>query len=303
MSVDVVVVSRDTREATLRCLSSVAGAQSLARLVLVDNASTDGTAEAVRAAFPAAAVVERTEPLGFGAACNLGAARGEAELVLFLNSDAAARDGALDRLAEALAAAPGTVAAAGRLVSPGTEEPQVGFAMRGFPTLAGQLAVLTGLERLWPGNPLSRRQAARDFDYETTHETDRQPAGACLLCRREAFERVGGFDEAFAFWFEDVDLVLRLRELGPILYVHDAVFEHAGGLSVRQRPEHELIGARYDGLVRYFDKHGSLAERAGIRAAAAASGFARAVAALAGRRRREAAAHLHSWAAATRVHR
>jgi GT2 family glycosyltransferase len=303
MSVDVVVVTRDTRKATLRCLGSVAGARSLGRLVVVDNASSDGTAEAVREAFPSAAVVERDEALGFGAACNLGAAQGEAELVLFLNSDAAAREGALDRLAAQLAATPGAVAAAGRLVSPGTDEPQVGFAVRGFPTLAGQLAVLSGLERAWPANPLSRRQAARDFDYATTHETDLQPAGACLLCRRSAFEEIGGFDEAFPFWFEDVDLVRRLRDAGRILYVHDAVFEHEGGLSVRERPGHELIGARYDGLVRYFDKHGSVPERAGIRAAAALAGAARAAVALAGRRRREAAAHLHSWAAAARLHR
>lgn len=300
MSVDVVIVSRNTREATLRAAGSVADSSWLEELVMVDNGSSDGSAQAVRNAIPAAVVLEPDEELAFGAACNLGARHGSAELVLFLNSDAAARAGALDRLAERLLGTPGAVAATGRLVSPGTNEAQVGFAIRGFPTLGGQLALLVGLERHWPANPISRRQLALGFDYDSTHEIQDQPAAACLLCRRVVFEELGGFDETFAFWFEDVDLARRLRQRGTILYVHDAVFDHDGGLSVRARPAHELIPARYAGLVRYFDKHGSRVDRATIRAAALTAGCARALAALAARRGREAAAHVTGGAAALR---
>ena len=184
---------------------------------------------------------------------------------MILNSDAFPRPGALARLVSFLATHPDHSAAAGLLVDVGTDRPQAGFAVRGFPTLGGQVALLVGLERAWPANPLSRAQTLPDFDYAATQDVAAQPAGACLACRRADFEAVGGFDEDFHYWFEDVDLVLRLRERGPVAFVHDAVFDHVGGATFDQWSRPEVIRARYAGLLRFFAKHHSGRDQVGLR--------------------------------------
>ncbi len=253
---DVIVPTRDTRELTLGCVSAVveAAADHDLRCVVVDNASTDGTREALAGAFPEVRVIVNATNAGYGQACNQGAAGSDADYLLFLNSDVVARRGAVDRLAGFLDSSPEHVAAGANLLDARTGTTQVGFAVRGFPTLVNQLALIFGLERLWPRNPVSRRQLMLDFDYGRTQDAE-QPAGACLLCRRSAFEAVGGFDNGFHFLFEDVDLVQRLRTRGRIGYVHDAVFEHVRGATFSAWSRGSVIVTRYRSLLRYFDKH------------------------------------------------
>lgn len=264
---DVVVPTRDTRAITLRCVEALRseGTRIDVRCIVVDNASTDGTAEELTARFPEVTVLVETENRGYGTACNLGVRHGEAEFVLILNSDALARAGALERLAGFLCNHRDYVLAAGQLVDAGTDNPQVGFSVRGFPTFANQLALLIGLERYWPRNPISRDQLMLGFDYGKSQELSAQPAGACLLIRRTDFEAIGGFDERFFYWFEDVDLVQRLRTRGKMGYVHDAVFDHVGGASFAHWTRPEVVVARYDGLLRYFGKHRSQAEVRALR--------------------------------------
>jgi N-acetylglucosaminyl-diphospho-decaprenol L-rhamnosyltransferase len=258
LTVDVVVPTHDTRDVTLRCLRALREGSSdgvALQCIVVDNASRDGTADAIEQHLPDVRVLRNDRNAGYGEAVNQGTRAGDGGYVLVLNSDVLARPGAVAGLARFLEQHPGYVVAAGRLVDEGTDRPQVGFAMRRFPTLAGQLALLVGLERFWPRNPVSRRQAMLDFDYGRTQEVEGQPAGACLMCRRADLEAVGGFDEGFFYWFEDVDLIRRLRNRGRIGYVHDAVFEHLGAATFRQWSRPEAIVARYEGLLRYFAKH------------------------------------------------
>jgi GT2 family glycosyltransferase len=247
-------------------------------LIVVDNASDDGTEEAVRQHYPDVELVRCVANVGFGRACNIGAARGSGRYVLFLNSDIVARSGAVRQLVQALHGDKGRVAAGGHLVHLGSDRTQVGFVLRAFPTLPAQLALLVGLERFWPTNPISRRQLMLDFDYNRTQDVSAQPAGACLLCRRDAFDSIGGFDESFYFWFEDVDLVRRLGERGRIAYVHDAVFEHAGSGTFAQWGRPEIVVTRYRSLLHYFAKHHSRPAQYGLAAAVAALGLIRATA-------------------------
>lgn len=280
LALDVVIPTRNTRELTLRCVEAVLGSASSGlaiRCIVVDNGSDDGTADAIRERWPEVAVLRNGENAGFARACNQGAWAGGAELVLFLNSDASPRPGALARLASYLHERPGHVAAGGCLVDDGTDRPQVGFAVRGFPTLAAQVALMLGLERHWPSNPISRRQLMLDFDYGRTQDLEAQPAGACLLVRRDAFEALGGFDEGYTFWFEDVDLVRRLRERGRIGYVHDAVFDHVGAATFRQWDRPEVVRARYHGLLRYFARHHRRGATLALRAVVALLAAVRAV--------------------------
>jgi N-acetylglucosaminyl-diphospho-decaprenol L-rhamnosyltransferase len=271
--VDVVIVTRDTRELTLRCAESIVAAdragEARVSCTVVDNASTDGTAEALAAQLPDVRVLRNVENAGYGAACNQGLARGRGEIVLILNSDIVARPGAVGRLAGFLAESADHVAAGARLVDPGTEDVQVGHAVRAFPSLAPQAAQMLGLERHWPANPLSRGYLELDFDYDRTQDAD-QPAGSCFAAKRADFDAVGGFDEGFYYWYEDVDLARRLRDRGRIAYVHDATFEHVGGATFAQWNRPEQILSWYPGLFRYFGRHRPRREELALRGLAAA---------------------------------
>jgi N-acetylglucosaminyl-diphospho-decaprenol L-rhamnosyltransferase len=268
-SVDVVVVTRNTRELTVACLGAAvaAGRDSgvAPRCTVVDNASSDGTAEAVSARLPEVRVVRNEENVGYGQACNQGLRGGRGEYVLILNSDVVARPGAIAALIGFLRGSPEHVAAGGRLVDPGTDRVQIGHNVRAFPRLLPQAAQMLGLERHWPGNPLSRRYLMLDLDYGRTQDVE-QPAGSCLACRRADYDAVGGFDEGFFYWYEDVDLIRRLSGRGRIAYVHDAVFEHVGGASFAHWERPERILSWYPGVLRYFAKHRPRGEQLAVRA-------------------------------------
>lgn len=289
-AVDVVVVTFDTREVTLSCLERLDGSAGM-RPIVVDNGSTDGTAAAVAERFPDAEVVRLERGVGFARACNLGAARGEAPLVLFLNSDVLARPGAPERLVAALGQRPDAVAAGGRLVDPGTDDTQPAYAPQRYPGLGALVARVTGAELLRRGGPDPALLAERG-----TIACD-QPAGACLLVRRGALDAVGGFDERFWFWYEDVDLARRLSARGVLLHVGGAVFEHLGGGTFAAWGRERGLRSRLHGIARYAEVHLPRGQRALLGGALALSGALRAVAFRALGRRGLAAA----WAAGARA--
>jgi N-acetylglucosaminyl-diphospho-decaprenol L-rhamnosyltransferase len=292
-SVDVVIVTRNTRELTLGCLRSAlaeAGDDLALTVTVVDNGSDDGTADAIAAEAGPVRVIANGHNAAYSRACNQGVEGGRGEYVLILNSDIVVRPGAIARLAAYLEDSTRHAAAGGRVVNPGTDDVQVGHAVRAFPRFAPQAAQMFGLERTWPRNPVSRRALGLDLDYERTQDVD-QPPGSCLAIRRSAFEAVGGFDEGFFYWYEDVDLCRRLRDLGPIAYVHDAPFEHLGGATFAAWDHAARARSWYPGIFRYFDKHRPGAERVAIRALAVVVSSLRALAWLP-RDRERAAAYL-----------
>ncbi|MBY0506000.1 MAG: glycosyltransferase family 2 protein [Bryobacteraceae bacterium] len=214
-------------------------------VVVVDNASTDGSAEF--------ATIRNAKNLGFAAAVNQGFQATSESVVLVLNPDCRIQGG-LEAMT-ALFDDPKLGAAGGLLLTPGGQ-PQTGFTVRRFPTWANQAAEIAGLNRFWPANPLNRKYRALDLDL--THEQDvDQPAGAFLMIRRTAWEQLGGFDEAFfPVWFEDVDFCYRLRQNGwRIRYSPLARATHAGGHSVNKLSWRCKQMHWYASLLRYAEKH------------------------------------------------
>jgi N-acetylglucosaminyl-diphospho-decaprenol L-rhamnosyltransferase len=275
--IDVVVVTADSKEMVLQCLQELA-APSIVTVFVVDNASQDGTGEAVLAAFPSVQLVRLTAPRGLAAAFNRGAERGQAPLVLFLNDDVLAAPGAIEELAQELNRNESAVAAAGRLVDPVDGSTQLEYQPKPFPTAATLLAALAGVPRVWPGNPWTGRQLRRPLDERETVVVD-QPPGACLLVRRDVFELVGGWDEGYAFWYEDVDLARRLKEHGSVIYVPTAVFRHVGGHSARRLSRAEVIERSYGGTLRYAEHHLARGQQRVVGAAFAFAGAVRSVSA------------------------
>lgn len=248
---DVVIVTADTRELTLDCLATLED-PAVASVTVVDNASADGTAAAIARRFPAVRIVALERPAGFAFACNRGAEQGSAAHVLFLNSDTLAVADAVSTLAEVIITPDsGAVAAGGRLVDSDSLETQPRYGPQRFPTLPALAARFSGLERRWPGNPWT---APRRLDEAAVVDVD-QPAGACLVVRRDVFERIGGFDERYWFWYEDVDLARRLHEHGRVLHVPGAVFRHRGGETFKQWDRERGTRSMFHGALHYAEQH------------------------------------------------
>lgn len=243
---DVVVVTWNSRAMVLRCLGSI-GASDVEHVVVVDNASSDGTAEAVKDLHPEIELLRLEREQGLAFAYNRGAERGSAELVLFLNDDVLVDHASLSVLVSALQGRPGSVAAAGRLVDLDDGRTQTEYLPRSFPTLSSYVAMLAGGEgsHSFPAGAASQGEAVA---------VD-QPPGACLLVRREAFSAVGGWDEDFAFWYEDVDLARRLHSRGEVLFVPSAAFPHVGGHSAARLSRADVVSRHYRGALLYASKH------------------------------------------------
>ena len=232
----VVVVSYETRERTLACVESVlADDSATSRVVVVDNASSDGTVSALRErSGDAIDVVASERNLGFGAACNLGAARvTDARHVLFLNADTRVRPGALHAIVTALDAGAG---AAGPSVvgEDGGEQTSV----RGHPTPLALLHQHTALRFLRVGASAYARYKRPDAAPDAVPVV----MGAALAVRGDVLGITGGFDERYFLYFEEADLCRRVAECGmPVRFVADAVVEHAGGASSDPRRGRALI--------------------------------------------------------------
>jgi GT2 family glycosyltransferase len=272
--IDAVVLTHNSRDQALECIAHLREPE-ITSVVVVDNASSDGTSEAIRAAHPDVTVLTLRAHTGVAAALNRGAARGTAPFVLYLNDDVFALPGSIRLLLETLEHRDEAVAAAGRLVSDDLTT-QDRYRPRSFPSPAAIVARLLGLERLWPRNPWTGRHLRRRLDDRATVEVD-QPAGACLVVRRAVVERVGGWDERYSFWYEDVDLSKRLAAHGTQLYVPAAPFRHIGGSTVRRMLRAEGHQRSFHGMLLYAQTHFSRAGQALVAVTVAAVGVARAL--------------------------
>jgi GT2 family glycosyltransferase len=177
-----------------------------------------------------------------------------ADFVLLLNPDAVLQTG-LDALRETCEN-PGAGAAGGKLVDTSSGSAQAGFAVRNLPTATALAFEVLLINRVWPGNPVNWHYRCYRFDYGKPAEVE-QPAGAFLMFRRDAWEKVGGFDEQFyPIWFEDVDFCKRLRDDGyHVYYDPRAAATHLGGHSIQKilLQKRELYW--YGSLLKYGFKH------------------------------------------------
>jgi GT2 family glycosyltransferase len=217
----VLVVNWNSGALLERCLSAVF-AQTLRprEVVVVDNDSRDGSADRVEALFPGARVLRPGRNLGFAAANNLAArAAAPCGWLALVNPDAFPDPRWLERLAAAAAAQPSYSFFASRLVSAGDPGRLDG---------TGDLYSPSGLAwRRDHGKPVEQAPATPSEVFSA--------CAAAALYRRDAFDEVGGFDESYFCFFEDVDLAFRLRLAGHrCLYVPDAVVHHVGSASTRR---------------------------------------------------------------------
>jgi hypothetical protein len=256
-----VIVSWNTRDLTLRCLAALGAAARGLRLetIVVDNGSTDGTPEAIRAQFSAVRLVEPGRNLGFSGGNNAGLALAGGRFLCLLNPDTEARPGALAALVAFLEAHPEIGAAGPRLLNPDGSEQAVGFR---FPTLAQVFLDFFPLGGRFADSRLNGRypRAPRDRPFPIDF-----PLGACIVARRAAVEATGPLDEGYFMYSEEVDWCRRMQAAGwPSWCVPTAEVVHHGGQSVGQRPARmyvELHRSRARYYARYHRRAFVLAAR------------------------------------------
>jgi N-acetylglucosaminyl-diphospho-decaprenol L-rhamnosyltransferase len=251
--VAVVVVSFNVREHLESCLASLADAE---QVVVVDNNSSDGSPAMVRERFPEVELVAFEDNRGFAAAVNAGVARAHSDYILLLNPDAVLPSGGLEAMCGALAARPSAWAVGFRQVD------AVGrfqLAVGPPPSLPLELVRRMVQRSLDGGNEilsaLVDRMLSRSISVPWV-------AGSCLLVTRDAFERVGGFDERFFLYFEDIDFCLRLRRAGGTVWYDPSVtvVHHRGASAASANGLAER--AYRDSQLWFWEKHRGRAVRA-----------------------------------------
>jgi hypothetical protein len=262
--ITVSLVNTNNRELLLGCLASLAAAarETVLETIVVDNASTDGSAAAVREAYPDVEVVERDRRHGFGANHNQAIARATGRYVLILNEDTVLHEGALDRMRSFMDGHPEVGACGPKILNPdGSQQPS---AFR-FPTPARvALTALTLQRRGWIQ---SRAEHIVRVDWV---------CGAAILARLPALRAVGGFDERLFIYSEDPDLCLRLREAGyATAYFPYASLVHFENATTDGVPERRIAQMERSRALYTRKHHGAAGEYA-VRGLTAASFAARA---------------------------
>lgn len=252
VDVSVLIVNWNGERVLRNCLASLQTGHDDVRLetIVVDNASTDGSADIVPRDFPEVILIRNETNRGFAAANNRAAHRASGRYLFFLNNDTVVPPGSMGQLVRYLDERPDVVAVGPKLIG---EDGLPQRSGRNLPTL-GALMHRGVLPVRW--THLFARQY-RDYRHAFDPNVSGavpQLAAAALLVRREAFNQIGGWDESFQFGVEDVDFCLRLARLGAIHYLADALIIHLGRVS--SHLNRGWVFRSYQcGYVKYFRKH------------------------------------------------
>jgi GT2 family glycosyltransferase len=244
--ISAIIVSYNTREMTLECLRTLAvsldGIDS--EIIVVDNASSDGSVEAIRAAFPHIRLVASESNSGFGAANNEAMRLARGRFFLLLNSDAFPEKPAIPALLTFLQENPRAGVVGPRLLN---ADGSLQVSCYPFPT-----PVSAWLENLW------LHRGYHGWLHDSVRQVDFL-IGACLLVRREVYEQVGGFDERFFMYSEEADWLRRMKDAGwEAIFVPGACVTHLGGAS-GAKEEVRISRHFFESLDYYERKHHGLA--------------------------------------------
>jgi hypothetical protein len=232
-------------------VESLVGQAGLVRVVVVDNASSDDSLAFLDTAHPGVTVVRNPANRGFGTACNQGAAAASGRYLLFINPDCRVPAGALQRMVAVLEAHP-EAGMLGPLVLNSDGSEQRG-CRRFLPDPKRALMRVLGMHKA------DAQGRVAGFDLTGTPLPDKPTpveaiSGACLLIRRELFERIGGWDESYFLHCEDLDLCMRVQRDGTkVLFVPDVSVSHVQGASSRGRPVF-VLWHKHRGMWRYYRK-------------------------------------------------
>ena len=257
MELSIIIVNWNTRELLQKCLESV---EAMVRdfsqeVIVVDNASADGSVAMLKERFPGVRRIENSENRGFGAANNQALRIMAGRYALLLNSDAVLTKNAITELFTCLVNNPEAAMACGQLLNADGSRQN---SIAAFPTLLTLLANMPLLEYLFP-----RRFPSKRYSHSGPVEVD-SGVGACLMVRKAAIDAVGFFDERYFFFFEETDWAYQMRRAGwKVLYVPNAFIYHHQGQSIGRsfRSRIEFYRSRYQFFRKWKNRPYYLAVR------------------------------------------
>jgi N-acetylglucosaminyl-diphospho-decaprenol L-rhamnosyltransferase len=248
--ISVIIVNWNTRDLLATCIDSIEQTQADLELeiIVVDNASSDGSPKMLREKYPHVHRIENSENIGFARANNQAMRVANGSFFLLWNSDAFATPGAMQALVDVARAQPRAGLVGAQLRNPdGTFQ----ASYTPFPSLWQEFLILTGLGRMLFGNHYPSRGPVEANGPQPVDYVE----GACMLVRREVFEQVGGLDEGFFMYAEEVDWCYAIKQAGwEVWYQPAAIVTHLGGASStgrRTQREADL----YQSRIRFFRKH------------------------------------------------
>ena len=259
VDVSVIIVNWNTRQLLLESLDSLekCWTDSRSEIIVVDNGSEDGSAEAVKDRFPGVHVIENGTNLGFAKANNIGIRQASGRYLCLVNSDIKVRKGCIDALTRYMDANHGVGMVGPRILNP---DLSVQDSCRRFPSLWTNLVVSIGLDKLFPESRVFYGEHMFFFSHDQVLDTD-YIAGCFMLVRRETIDQVGLMDERFFIYQEEVDWCKRIWEGGwKVTFFPGAeAIHHHGASSSRDPLRFEL--ARQRSVLMYWEKFHGFLER------------------------------------------
>ncbi len=258
MILSVVIVSYNVKFFLEQCLSSLRKAiegfsmsGTPAEVIIIDNASSDGSLEFLQPLFPAFHFIRNNENTGFAKACNQGIALCNGEFVLFLNPDTILPEDSLDICVSFFRSTPEAGALGVKMVDGSGR--YLKESKRGFPDLRASFFKMTGLTRMFPRSKKFASYYMGDLDEEQSHQVDIL-SGAFMMVRHAVLNKVGGFDERFFMYAEDIDLSYRFEKAGfKNYYLSKTTIIHFKGESTRKDFRYAKIF--YDAMGLFMEKH------------------------------------------------
>jgi GT2 family glycosyltransferase len=254
MDLSIIIISHNHARYLPACLGSLlyAAGRLAMEVFVVDNCSTDGTAEVARAHFPSVQVIVNPAPRGFAANNNAAIRLSWGRYILLLNPDTVVQEGALETLVAYMDAHPGVGICGPQLCFPdGLVQP----SCRRFPTWRSTLARRTPLRRFLWNSSLNAYHLMADFDHAREQAVDWM-LGACLMARRAAIEDVGLLDEGFFLYVEDIDWCYRMYRHGwSVVYVPSARVVHHHLAETDRRWLTWRTWTHYRSMARFVWKH------------------------------------------------
>ena len=252
--VSVIIVNHNTKRLLHDCLRSLKAEQGYVGIqtIVVDNGSTDGSPEMVKAEFPETVLIHNTGNEGFARPNNQGLHVAEGRYCLLLNSDTVVKSRGIAGMVRFMDSHLDAGACGPRLVNP---DGSLQRSVRSFPSLWRHFCDMSGLENLFPGSALFGNFETR-FSYDRTVEVD-QPMGAALMVRAEILDSVGYLDERFVIYYNEVDWCRRIRSAGwKIYFVHTAEIIHYGGKTTEMtNREFRQFDEMNRNCLSYYEKH------------------------------------------------
>ena len=254
LDLSIIIVNYNVKEFLQNLLYSIEKASTniTKEVIVVDNASDDGSVNLIKEKFPSVKLIENQSNVGFGIANNQALKMANGKFLLLINPDAVVSEDTFDKMICFFKKNPDAGLAGCKILNPdGTLQLA---CRRSFPGPWTSFCKVTGLSNLFPGSKLFARYNLTYLDIDRTYEVD-AISGSFMMIRREVYEKVGGFDEHFFMYGEDLDLSYRIKQAGyKVFYVHTTQIIHYKGESTR-RSSLDETKVFYEAMHLFVKKH------------------------------------------------